>query len=106
MAVPPGIPLEDGQLILKLGGIQGNGRPDIKLTQEINLLLVDDPSPYKQALGDRLEQLHQSLSGWVLPRIFAYGRRKYAANTDLVSPQDDRLRDARARDSYAHRQTR
>jgi hypothetical protein len=69
--VPPGIPLEDDQLILELCGIQGNGPPDIELTQEINLLLADDPSPYKQALGDRLEQLHQSLSGWVLPRIFS-----------------------------------
>jgi len=69
--VPPAIPLEDGQLILELCGIQGNGRPDISLTQEISLLLADDPSPYKQALGDRLEKLHQSLSGWVLPRIFA-----------------------------------
>ena len=36
----------------------------------IDLLLADDPSPYKAALGKRLEQLHQSLSGWVLPRIF------------------------------------
>jgi len=69
--VPPGSSLQDDQLILELCGIQGNGRPDIKLTQEINLLLEDDPSPYKQALDDRLEQLHQSLSGWVLPRIFA-----------------------------------
>jgi hypothetical protein len=69
--VPPGSRLQDDQLILELCGIQGNGRPDTQLTQEINLLLADDPSPYKQALGDRLEQLHQSLSGWVLPRIFA-----------------------------------
>jgi len=69
--VPPGIPLEDDQVILELCGIQGNGPPNIELTQEINLLLADDPSPYKQALGDRLEQLYQSLSGWVLPRIFA-----------------------------------
>jgi len=29
-----------------------------------------EETPYKQALGDRLEQLHRSLSGWVLPRIF------------------------------------
>jgi hypothetical protein len=69
--VPPGSSLQDDQLILELCSVQGNGRPDIKLTQEINLVLADDPSPYKQALGDRLEQLHQSLSGWVLPRIFA-----------------------------------
>ena len=69
--VPPGSFLEDNQLILELRGTQGNGRPDVKLTQEIDLLLADDPSTYKAALGNRLEQLHQSLSGWVLPRIFA-----------------------------------
>jgi hypothetical protein len=68
--VPSGSFLEDNQLILELGADQGNGRPDVKLTQEINLLLVDDPSPYKRALGECIEQLHQSLSGWVLPRIF------------------------------------
>ena len=70
MIVPSGSFLEDNQLILELGSAQGNGRPDVKLMQEICLLLVDDPSPYKHALGERLEQLHQSLSGWVLPRIF------------------------------------
>jgi hypothetical protein len=69
--VPPSSSLKDNQLILELRGTQGSGRPDVKLIQEINLLLADDPSPYKRALGDRLEQLHQSLSGWVLPRIFA-----------------------------------
>ena len=68
--VPSGSFLEDNQLILELGAAQGNGRPDAKLMQEINLLLVDDPSPYKRALGERLEQLHQSLGSWVLPRIF------------------------------------
>jgi hypothetical protein len=69
--VPSASFLEDNQLIMELGGTRGNGRPDVKLMQEIDLRLVDDPSPYKRALGDRLEQLHQSLSGWVLPRIFA-----------------------------------
>ncbi len=69
--VPPCSSLKDNQLILELRGTRGSGRPDVKLTQEIDLLLADDPSPYKGALGDRLEQLHQSLSGWVLPRIFA-----------------------------------
>jgi hypothetical protein len=69
--VPPGSFLEDDQLILELRGTQGNGRPDVQLTQEIDLLLADDPSPYKAAIGKRLEQLHQSLSGWVLPRFFA-----------------------------------
>ncbi len=68
--VPSGSFLEDNQLILELGAAQGNGRPDVKLMQEINLLLVDDPSPYKRAIGERLEQLYQSLSSWVLPRIF------------------------------------
>ena len=69
--VPSGSFLDDNQLILELIGTRGNGRPDVKLMQGIDLLLVDDPSPYKRALGDRLEQLHQSLSSWVLPRIFA-----------------------------------
>ena len=69
--VPSGSSLEDNQLILELYGIHGNGRPDVRLMQEIDLLLADDPSPYKTALGDRLEQLHQSLGSWVLPRIFA-----------------------------------
>jgi hypothetical protein len=68
--VQSGAFLQDNQLILELGAAHGNGRPDVTLMQEINLLLVDDPSPYKRALGERLEQLHQSLSGWVLPRIF------------------------------------
>jgi hypothetical protein len=68
--VPPGSFLEDNQLILELEGIRGGGRPDVTLTQEIHLVLADDPTPYKQALGDRLEQLHRSLSGWVLPRLF------------------------------------
>lgn len=56
-------------MILELGAAQGNGRPDVRPMQEISLLLVDDPYPYKRALCARLEQLHQSLSGWVLPRI-------------------------------------
>jgi hypothetical protein len=68
--VPSGSFLQDNQLILELGAAQGNGRPDVKLMQEINLLLVDDPSPYKRPIGERLEQLYQSLSSWVLPRIF------------------------------------
>ena len=68
--VPSGSVLQDNQLIVELGAAQGNGRPDVKLMQEMNLLLIDDPSPYKSALGERLEQLHQSLSSWVLPRIF------------------------------------
>src|SRR3984885_10155341 len=68
--VPSGRFLEDNQLILELGAAQGNGRPDVNLMQDIKLLLVDDPFPYKHALGERLEQLHQSLGDWVLPRIF------------------------------------
>lgn len=71
MLVPPGSFLEDNEVILELRGTKGNGRPDVELTQEIDLLLADDPSPDKASLGNRLEQLHQSLSGWVLPRIFA-----------------------------------
>jgi hypothetical protein len=69
--IPSGGSLEDNELILELGGIKGTGRPDVELMQEIHLFVLDDPSPYKQALGDRLEHLHQSLSAWVLPRIFA-----------------------------------
>ena len=56
-------------MILELAAPKG-GDPDIKLMQEINLLLMDDPSPYKRALGERLETALHSLSGWVLPRIF------------------------------------
>jgi hypothetical protein len=69
--VPPRSSLVDNQLILELSGTKGNGRPDVELTQEIDLILADDPSPHKAALTDRLEQLYQSLSGWVLPRIFS-----------------------------------
>jgi hypothetical protein len=69
--VAPHSSLTDDQPILELRGAHSNGRPDVDLYQGIQLFLADDPSPYKAALGDRLEQLHQSLSGWVLPRIFA-----------------------------------
>jgi len=62
--IPGGSSLEENQLILEVG-TQGEGRPNIQLTQEIDLLLADDPSPYKRTLGNRLEQLHQSLGGWV-----------------------------------------
>jgi hypothetical protein len=32
--------------------------------------VTDDPSPYPSLLVERLEWLHQSLTGWVVPRIF------------------------------------
>ena len=41
--VPSGSFLEDNQLILELGAAQGDGRPDVKLMQEINLLLMTIP---------------------------------------------------------------
>jgi hypothetical protein len=89
--VPSGRFLEDNQLILEMGAVQGNGRPDVKLMQEINLLLVDDPSPYRRALGERLEQLHQSLSGWVLPRIFVTADGNPPPIMISFRPRSDRL---------------
>jgi hypothetical protein len=37
---------------------------------EIEIVLADDPSPYKASLVARLESFHRSLAGWVIPRVF------------------------------------
>lgn len=37
---------------------------------DVHLVLNDDPSPYTSPLVGRLERLHLSLVGWVVPRIF------------------------------------
>jgi hypothetical protein len=37
---------------------------------EIEIVLADDPSPYKSPIVARLESLHRSLAGWVIPRVF------------------------------------
>jgi hypothetical protein len=36
----------------------------------IEIVLADDPSPYKSPLVGRLESLHRSLAKWVVPRVF------------------------------------
>jgi hypothetical protein len=63
-------PLQDGTVLGELQGLPASGRllPEPNFT--IDLVLTDDPSPYRSPLGERLEQLHQSLAGWVVPRIF------------------------------------
>jgi hypothetical protein len=54
----------------ELHGHLGSGRPQVDLHHKIDLVLTDDPSPYESPLVARLEQLHVSLAGWVMPRIF------------------------------------
>jgi hypothetical protein len=54
----------------ELHGPPASGRPPLEPKFTIDLVLTDDPSPYPSPLGARLERLHQSLTGWVVPRIF------------------------------------
>jgi hypothetical protein len=63
-------PLQDGTMLGELHGPPGSGRPQTDARFEVHLVLNDDPSPYASPLVARLEQLHQSLVGWVIPRIF------------------------------------
>jgi hypothetical protein len=63
-------PLADGDVLGELHGPAGSGQPQTELGYQIDLVLTDDPSPYPSPLVQRLEQLHYSLEGWVLPRIF------------------------------------
>jgi hypothetical protein len=63
-------PLHDGIALCELHTASGSGRPSTDLHQEIELVLTDDPSPYRTSLVAGLEDLHQSLAGWVIPRIF------------------------------------
>ena len=62
--------LPDGGVLGELHGPAGSGRPQAELHYTIDLVLTDDPSPYPSLLVERLEWLHQSLTGWVVPRIF------------------------------------
>jgi hypothetical protein len=63
-------PLQDGTVLGELHSLPGSGRPQVDPHHEIDLVLTDDPSPYSSPLVPRLERLHQSLVGWVVPRIF------------------------------------
>jgi hypothetical protein len=63
-------PLQDDALLGELRGVPGSGRPQVDLRHEVDIVLTDDPSPYASPLVARLERLHQSLAGWVIPRIF------------------------------------
>ena len=63
-------PLHDGTVLSELHGPPSSGRPMLEPRFTIDLVLTDDPSPYRSPLGERLERLHQSLTGWVVPRIF------------------------------------
>ena len=63
-------PLHDGTVLSELHGPPASGRPLLEPQFTIDLVLTDDPSPYPSRLGERLEQLHQSLTSWVVPRIF------------------------------------
>jgi len=63
-------PLQDGSVLGELHGPPSSGQPPMEPTFTIDLVLTDDPSPYTSPVGARLERLHQSLTGWVIPRIF------------------------------------
>jgi hypothetical protein len=63
-------PLDDGTVLGELHGPSLSGAPPLEANFTIDLVLPDDPSPYPSSLGGRLERLHQSLTGWVVPRIF------------------------------------
>jgi hypothetical protein len=62
--------LQNGTVLNELHGPPASGRPVLEPKFTIDLVLTDDPSPYPSPLGGRLERLHQSLTGWVVPRIF------------------------------------
>ena len=57
-------------MFLELQVAPGSGRPEVDLMQKIGLVLTDDPTPYPSPVVDRLEQLHQALAHWVIPRLF------------------------------------
>jgi hypothetical protein len=63
-------PLQDGTVLGELHSPSGSGRPQTDARFDVHLVLSDDPSPYASPLVGRLEQLHQSLTHWVIPRIF------------------------------------
>lgn len=63
-------PLEDGTVLGELHNRSGRERPEVDPHLEIEMVLADDPSPYKAQLVARLERLHRSLTGWIIPRVF------------------------------------
>jgi hypothetical protein len=63
-------PIHDGAVLGELHGPPASGWPPLEPKFTIDLVLTDDPSPYPSPVGARLERLHQSLTGWVVPRIF------------------------------------
>jgi hypothetical protein len=63
-------PLEDGTVLGELHDRSGSGRPEVDPHVEIEIVLADDPSPYKAPLVGRLEGFHRSLAHWVIPRVF------------------------------------
>lgn len=63
-------PLHDGTVLGELHGPSPSATPPLEPNFTIDLVLTDDPSPYPSSLGGRLERLHQSLTSWVVPRIF------------------------------------
>jgi hypothetical protein len=63
-------PLPDGTVLGELHGPAASGRPPLEPKFAIDLVLTDDPSPYPSPLVGGLQRLHQSLTGWVVPRIF------------------------------------
>ena len=62
--------LKDGTMLGELHDLSGSGRPQVDPNLTIEIVLADDPSPYKSPLVGRLEGLHQSLARWVVPRVF------------------------------------
>jgi hypothetical protein len=69
-------PLQDGTVIGELHTLRWWRRPKTDAQFDVHLVLNDDPSPYSSPLVARLEQLHQSLVGWVVPRIFIVAEGK------------------------------
>ena len=63
-------PLEDGTVLGELHDRSGSGRPEVDPHLDIEIVLADDPSPYKAPLVARLESFHRSLASWVIPRVF------------------------------------
>jgi hypothetical protein len=61
--------LEDGTVLGELHDLSGSGRPQVDPNLTIEIVLADDPSPYKSPHVGRLESLHRSLAKWVVPRV-------------------------------------
>jgi hypothetical protein len=61
-------PLSDGTMIGYFNS--GLGNEAIKPRLNFFLRLTDDPCPYPQELSEMLTRWHESLGGWVVPRLF------------------------------------